>query len=102
MTTATPAPAAATATSSITTNTNIRHRLLASPIGATDEDAHDEDERGVSEVEDFTGKTIFQRTFYRLTTESQVQRQHAMILEERLRFESDTNNEGYLLPIGPR
>lgn len=52
--------------------------------------------------EDFTGKTIFQRTFYRLSPDSQVQLPNAIMIEERLRFLPDEANPGYILPVGPR
>ena len=52
--------------------------------------------------EDFTGKTIYQRTFYRLSPDSQVQLPNAVMIEERLRFLPDTENPGYILPVGPR
>eukprot|EP00536_Pseudo-nitzschia_multiseries_P014420 jgi/Psemu1/246090/estExt_Genewise1.C_6990004 len=52
--------------------------------------------------EDYTGKTIFQRTFYRLSPESQVQLPNAMMIEERLRFLPDPNDSEYMLPTGLR
>ncbi len=52
--------------------------------------------------EDFTGKTIYQRTFYRLSPDSQVQLPNAIMIEERLRFLPDETNPGYILPVGPR
>jgi len=52
--------------------------------------------------EDFTGKTIFQRTFYRLSPDSQVQLPNAIMIEERLRFVPDMAKPGYILPVGPR
>ena len=55
-----------------------------------------------SEVPDYTGKTIYQRTFYRLSPGSTVSKPNALILEERLRFQPDPNNPGYILPKGPR
>lgn len=51
---------------------------------------------------DLEGKTIYQRTFYRLTPASQVTRPNALMLEERLRFELDPAQPGYILPVGPR
>jgi hypothetical protein len=54
------------------------------------------------EIPDYTGKTIYQRTFYRLSPGSSVSHPNAIILEERLRFRPDPENEGYILPKGPR
>ena len=67
-----------------------------------EEEDDDEDEDKPRPVEDYTGKTIFQRTFYRLSPDSQVQLPNSIMLEERLRFVADTNREGYILPVGPR
>ena len=69
------------------------------------EDYLDGDEEGPEEPrppEDYTGKTIYQRTFYRLSPDSQVQLPNAIMIEERLRFLPDTANPGYILPVGPR
>jgi hypothetical protein len=74
--------------------------LLSS--AASEEEDDDDDEDKPRPVEDYTGKTIFQRTFYRLSPDSQVQLPNSIMLEERLRFVADTNNEGYILPVGPR
>jgi len=52
--------------------------------------------------EDYTGKTIFQRTFYRLSPDSQVQLPNALMIEERLRFLPDPTDSEYMLPTGPR
>lgn len=54
------------------------------------------------EVPDYTGKTIYQRTFYRLSPGSSVSHPNAVVLEERLRFQPDPSNPGYILPKGPR
>ena len=67
-----------------------------------EEEEEDDDEDKPRPVEDYTGKTIFQRTFYRLSPDSQVQLPNSIMLEERLRFVADTNREGYILPVGPR
>ena len=67
-----------------------------------EDDDDDDDEDKPRPVEDYTGKTIFQRTFYRLSPDSQVQLPNSIMLEERLRFVPDTTNEGYILPVGPR
>lgn len=61
-----------------------------------------EEEPEEREQEDFTGKTIYQRTFYRLSPDSQVQLPNAVMIEERLRFLPDEENPGYILPVGPR
>lgn len=61
-----------------------------------------EEEYAERPQEDFTGKTIYQRTFYRLSPDSQVQLPNAVMIEERLRFLPDTANPGYILPVGPR
>ena len=53
-------------------------------------------------VEDFTGKTIYQRTFYRLSPDSQVQLPNSVMIEERLRFLPNTAKQGFILPVGPR
>lgn len=50
----------------------------------------------------FEGKTIFQRTFYRLSSDSQVQLPNAVLIEERLRFLPDPEDPGYMVPVGPR
>ena len=55
-----------------------------------------------SELPDFTGKRIYQRTFYRLSPGSKVSKPNALVVEERLRFKPDPNNQGYILPDGPR
>jgi len=62
-------------------------------------DYYDEEPRP---PEDFTGKTIYQRTFYRLSPDSQVQLPNSVMIEERLRFLPDAANPGYILPVGPR
>lgn len=51
---------------------------------------------------DLAGKTIYQRSFYRLSAGSQVSKPNAIVLEERLRFQSDPERPGYILPVGPR
>lgn len=55
-----------------------------------------------SQLPDYTGKTIYQRTFYRLTPGSTVSKPNALVIEERLRFQPDQDNPGYILPYGPR
>ena len=55
-----------------------------------------------AELPDYKGKTIYQRCFYRLTPGSTVSIPNALMMEERLRFKADPNNEGYILPYGPR
>lgn len=62
----------------------------------------DEEEPAERPQEDYTGKTIYQRTFYRLSPDSQVQLPNAITIEERLRFLPDTSRPGYILPVGPR
>lgn len=62
----------------------------------------DDEEPSERPPEDFTGKTIYQRTFYRLSPDSQVQLPNSVMIEERLRFLPDTANPGYILPVGPR
>ena len=79
--------------------------LLSS--AAPDEEVHhnddeDEDEETERVPEDYTGKTIYQRTFYRLSSDSQVQLPNAMMIEERLRFLLDATDPEYMLPTGPR
>ncbi len=54
------------------------------------------------DIPDYTGKTIYQRTFYRLTPGSTVSKPNALIIEERLRFQPDPENNGFILPYGPR
>ncbi|KAG7339271.1 hypothetical protein IV203_002477 [Nitzschia inconspicua] len=54
------------------------------------------------DIPDYTGKTIYQRTFYRLSKSSQVAVPSVIMLEERLRFRPDPNNKEYVLPFGPR
>jgi hypothetical protein len=55
-----------------------------------------------AEIPDYAGKTIYQRTFYRLSPGSSVSKPNALVLEERLRFQSDPGQPGYILPVGPR
>ena len=55
-----------------------------------------------SEMEDLDGKIIYQRTHYRLSPGSTVSIPNALVLEERLRFQPDPQNKGYVLPTGPR
>lgn len=82
---------------------NIRSVLFSSTTTSLEEEeCDDEDENVERPPEDYTGKTIFQRTFYRLSPDSQLQLPNSIMLEERLRFQPDANNEGYILPIGPR
>ena len=57
---------------------------------------------GDKELPDFNGKKIYQRTFYRLSPGSQVSKPHALLLEERLRFQADPERPDYILPTGPR
>jgi len=80
----------------------IRALLFSSTTSLEEKECDDEDEDFERPPEDYTGKTIFQRTFYRLSPDSQLQLPNSIMLEERLRFQADTNNEGYILPIGPR
>ena len=54
------------------------------------------------EIPDYQGKTIYQRTFYRLSPGSTVSKPNALLIEERLRFKADPENAGYILPVGPR
>jgi hypothetical protein len=54
-----------------------------------------------AETPDYTGKTIYQRTFYRLFGSS-LPIPNALVLEERLRFKPDPQNPGYILPVGSR
>jgi hypothetical protein len=53
-------------------------------------------------IPDYEGKTVYQRSFYRLSPGSTVSKPNALVLEERLRFQPDPENPGYLLPFGPR
>jgi len=55
-----------------------------------------------TDIPDYTGKKIYQRTFYRLTPGSTVSKPNALVIEERLRFQPDPENQGYILPYGPR
>ena len=79
---------------------------LFSSVVPDDDDGGYEEEEDEDEAErppeDYTGKTIYQRTFYRLSPDSQVQLPNAIMIEERLRFQPDTANPGYILPVGPR
>ena len=84
---------------------SIGYRIVLKPLFLSIEDNGNygqEEEPSERPLEDFTGKTIFQRTFYRLSPDSQVQLPNAMMIEERLRFIPDMENPGYILPIGPR
>jgi hypothetical protein len=51
---------------------------------------------------DMHGKMIYQRTFYRLSPGSDVAKPNALVVEERVRFRPDPENDGYILPYGPR
>ena len=83
---------------------SIGYRITSTPLfSSIDDNYYGQDEEPAERpVEDFTGKTIFQRTFYRLSPDSQVQLPNAMMIEERLRFIPDMENPGYILPVGPR
>lgn len=83
---------------------SIRHSIATTPLFSSTEDDYYEDDEEPAErpQEDYTGKTIYQRTFYRLSPDSQVQLPNAMMIEERLRFVPDTEKPGYILPVGPR
>ena len=97
--------AAAVAAAGAKTTTKTKTTLLFSST-VPEEEVEDDDDDDYEEVErtpeDYTGKTIYQRTFYRLSPDSQVQLPNAIMIEERLRFQPDTANPGYILPVGPR
>jgi hypothetical protein len=59
-------------------------------------------ESSALDVPDYAGKTIYQRTFYRLKPVSTVSYPNALVIEERLRYKPDPDKEGYILPYGPR
>lgn len=90
-------------TSSIGINRIATTPLFSSTEGFESEiDSEDEEEPAERTPEDYTGKTIYQRTFYRLSPDSQVQLPNSIMIEERLRFLPDTARPGYILPVGPR
>jgi hypothetical protein len=60
------------------------------------------DNDSTQELPDYKGKTLYQRTFFRLSSNSQVEIPNAMMIEERLRFKADPDRDGYILPTGPR
>lgn len=52
---------------------------------------------------DISGKTIYQRIFYRLSPLSEVDLHNGIVVEERVRFKADeARGEGYMKPIGAR
>ena len=56
-----------------------------------------------SSIPDISGKDIYQRAFYRLSSYSEVDDYDAIIVEERVRFKPDkAKGEGSLKPVGPR
>jgi hypothetical protein len=75
---------------------------LFSSTEGFESESENEEEPAERTPEDFTGKTIYQRTFYRLSPDSQVQLPNSIMIEERLRFLPDTTRPGYILPVGPR
>ena len=90
-----------TATATATTTTT-KTTLFSSTVPEEEEEEDDDYEEVERTPEDYTGKTIYQRTFYRLSPDSQVQLPNAIMIEERLRFLPDEANPGYILPFGPR
>jgi hypothetical protein len=53
-------------------------------------------------VPDFAGKTIYQRTFYRLSSGSKVAKPNALVVEERVRYRPDPNtSNNSIAPWGP-
>jgi len=83
---------------------SVDNRATSAPVFSSTQlfESYSEEESEERPQEDFTGKTIYQRTFYRLSSDSQVQLPNAVMIEERLRFLPDTKNTGYILPVGPR
>mmetsp|Transcript_22867 Transcript_22867/g.64752 ORF Transcript_22867/g.64752 Transcript_22867/m.64752 type:complete len:513 (-) Transcript_22867:660-2198(-) len=49
---------------------------------------------------DFSGKTLFQRTFYRLTSSAKVAQPNSIVVEERLRFQADSVDKSKARPMG--
>jgi hypothetical protein len=91
--------------SSIFRNTNVqRHSWKRESRQASflRQSSSDDNVKSPPAIPDYTGKTIYQRTFYRLSSASQVSLPNAIMLEERLRFQPDPNNKEYILPKGPR
>ena len=51
---------------------------------------------------DYTGKTLYQRVFYRFSPASDVDVHDAIVVEERVHFVADPERTGYLKPVGHR
>jgi hypothetical protein len=54
-------------------------------------------------ISDLSGKTLYQRVFYRFSPGSDVEIHDSIVVEERVRFEPDpSKGEDYIRPVGPR
>ena len=79
--------------------TTVHHPASKKTFSSLSSSASDDANSGTP---DYTGKTIYQRTFYRLFGDSSLPNPNALVLEERLRFKSDPDRDGYILPVGKR
>lgn len=52
--------------------------------------------------QDLTDKVVHQRVRHRLSPQSDVSVQDALVIEERIRFIPDEDRDGYLVPVGRR
>jgi hypothetical protein len=63
---------------------------------------HSESSKNGPETLDLTGKTVYQRVFYQLSSDSDVPLYNSMVVEERVRFQATGANDDTIQPIGPR
>jgi len=69
---------------------------------AADGDKENDDSSICTEVPDLRGKMIYQRAFYRLLSESDVDEHNAVVVEERVRFVGSESSSDIITPVGPR
>ena len=62
----------------------------------------DADKEGADDDDQWKGKDIYQRVFYRFSPGSEVSQHNALVVEERCRFTADPERPGYVLPVGKR
>ena len=73
---------------------------LCLQLASNDENVTAKSEEGSKK--DYTGKTLYQRIFYRFSPGSDVDVHDSLVMEERVRFQADPENSGYLVPVGHR
>ena len=87
----------------ITSTPRSSHRVLSSrSVSLFAAEDTSEDER--PSLPDMSGKTLYQRVFYRFSPGSEVDVKNAIVVEERVRFRPDPEREteGYVVPFGHR